>query len=170
MEVAQAVEVISYRDEFYPAGFRKLLALMMISAVVAIPPLFAWQHEPVERPARSFPTGRYAPRGAFLPDREPAGQRIAGAVLSGFKHLTIAFVVTLGLALYYPRSGFKRYSLLCGPLIAWLAPLCVAAYLAGRTEVFRFEIVLATIASALPGAALYVWLTWRKAQRQGMVW
>lgn len=170
MEVIEAAPIVSYRDEFYPSGFRKLFALLVIASATTLPPLFAWQSGSIDHPGASFPTGRFGPRGGFLPDRDPPGRGFLNTVWTVIKGVTKAVIVTAGLMLYYPRRGFKRYSLICGPVIAWLAPLCVAFYLAGRVEVFRFEIVLVALIGALPGAALYVWLTWRKAQRLGMVW
>jgi hypothetical protein len=166
---ADLVESVSYRDEFYPRGFRKVFALMLIAAVTVIPPLFAWQHEPAEPSGgRSFPTGRYAPRGGFLPERESPG--VLATVWTGIKRVTMIVITTAALMLYYPRRGFKRYALLCGPILAIVAPWAVGAYLQGRSEVFRFEIVLVAMAASLPGAFLYVFLTWRKAKRLGMVW
>jgi hypothetical protein len=168
-EEAFAVEPVSYRDEFRLRGLRKTLALMIIAAITTIPPVFAWQNEPAEAAgSRSFPTGRFAPRGGYLPDQEESG--FLTTVWTGFKRLLAIAITTAGLMLYYPRRGFKRYAVLAGPIIALSTPWILGAYLAGRQEVFRFEIVLVAMASALPGAAVYVWLTWRKGRKLGMVW
>ncbi len=34
----------------------------------------------------------------------------------------------------------------------------------------RIEIFLVSLVAMLPGIGLYVWLTWRKARRRGMMW
>jgi hypothetical protein len=164
-----AVETVSYRDEFYPRGFRKLFALLIIAGVTTLPPVIAWQNEPAEQ-AGGLPTGMYAPRGGFLPDGDEAAPGFLTRVWTGIKRLTAIAFTTAALMLYYPRRGFKRYALLCGPIIALAAPWVLAAYLSGRSEVFRFEIAMVAMAASLPGAALYVWLTWRKAKRLGMEW
>ncbi len=165
------VEIIRYRDEFYPGGFRKVFALMLVVAVTVLPQAFAWVATPIEQPgASSLPTGRFAPRGGFLPQREEPRPGRLQSIWNGIQRSFVVAVATIGFMMYYPRKGFKRHALLCGPLVAFLVPLCVSSYLQGRTEVFRAELVVVALIALSPGIALYVALTWRKARRLGMAW
>jgi len=163
------MEIVSYHDEFYPSGFRKFMAMLLVLSVTALPEVFSWVSSP-EPPARSMPSGRFSPRGGFLEEREGPARNILSTLWTITKRCFVMLVCTLGLMLYYPRSGFKRYSLLCGPILALTVPLVVSAYLSGRTEVFRAEILVVTLVSLVPGVGLYIFLTWRKAQSMGMVW
>lgn len=169
----EVLEPVRYRDEFSMYGLRKVLAGLLIAAATTLPPVIAWQH-PAADPPRSagFPSGRFAPRGGFLREREQpsTGRTILSWLAAAFRHTTVAVVTTLGLMLYYPRQGFKRYALLCGPLLAVIVPACLSAYLQGREEVYRVELVLVSMIASLPAIGLYVWLTWRKAKKLGMVW
>jgi hypothetical protein len=166
----ESIEIVRYRDEFYPAGFRKVFALVLVVSVTVLPELFSWVGTPVERPAARTPTGRFGPSGGFLPERQQPRSNVLHILWSFIKRSVVLLITTLGVALYYPRPGFKRYSLLCGPLIALIVPTCIAVYLQGRTEVFRAEILIVSLVALLPGIGLYVLLTWRKAQRLGMAW
>jgi hypothetical protein len=49
-------------------------------------------------------------------------------------------------------------------------PATIALYLRGRQEVYNVELAFVSFVAMLPGVGLYVLLTWRKAQRLGMVW
>ncbi|MFN3148352.1 hypothetical protein [Bremerella sp.] len=163
---------ISYSEEFYPHGVRKVLALMVMGSILVLPEMFAWGSAPSPAEvSRSFPTGMYRPRGGFI--REPSestASKVLGTIGSILKRVFIIGAVTIALMVYYPRAGFKRFALLCGPIIALLVPLAIATYLQGRQEVYRVEVVLVTLVAALPGAALYVWLTWMKAKKRGWQW
>ncbi|MCA9058723.1 MAG: hypothetical protein KDA85_09495 [Planctomycetaceae bacterium] len=169
-------DAVRYRHEFYPAGFRKLMAIMLITSVTVLPEVFSWVGPPEgESTINGIPTGRYAPRGGFLPgDSRPryaAPQTsFLKTVWTAVKRCFVVVVTTLGVVLYYPRRGFKRYALLCGPVIALLVPLVMSLYLRGRTEVFRAEILVVALIALSPGIGLYVLLTWRKAKRLGMEW
>jgi hypothetical protein len=63
----EIVEIIRYRDEFYPGGFRKIFALILVVAVTVLPEALSWVATPMEPPAASrMPTGRFRPSGGFL--------------------------------------------------------------------------------------------------------
>jgi hypothetical protein len=179
----ELVQPLSYREEFGLRGFRKMLAAMLILAVTVIPVLSAWQRGPAEEdaggafprgefgPRAGLPAGRFGPRRGMFAEREAGGgwnvlRVIWSAIVRGF----VIIATTLLLMLYYPASGFKRYALLAGPLIALLVPATIAMYLRGRQEVYNVELALVSCVAMLPGVGLYVLLTWRKAQRLGMVW
>ncbi|MCO6455574.1 MAG: hypothetical protein J5I93_09790 [Pirellulaceae bacterium] len=169
----EVLEPVRYRDEFSMYGWRKVLAGLLIAAATTIPPVIAWQHPAADPPPSSgFPSGRFPVRERFVRDRgQPStGSKILSWLAAAFRHTTVALVTTLGLMLYYPRQGFKRYALLCGPVLAIIVPACLSAYLQGREEVYRVELVLVSIIASLPAVGLYVWLTWRKGKRLGMVW
>lgn len=172
MEELVEADPVSYREEFYPNDLRKGLVLMAITFILVLPEVFAWGSgsTPVESP-RSFPSGAYRPRGGFI--REPSestASKIFNTIGSIVKRIFIIGAVTIALMVYYPRAGFKRFALLAGPIIAILVPLAIATYLQGREEVYRVELVFVTMLAALPGAALYVGLTWMKAKRLGWQW
>jgi hypothetical protein len=166
---------LHYRDEFYPSGFRKILAIMLVTAVTVLPEFFSWASPPRQEVSFGSPGARF-PSSRFSSDRfqEDSGGSTAGKVLGVvwriFKTGFVMVVATLGVMLYYPRPGFKRYALLCGPLIAIMVPLTLSLYLRGRTEIFRAEILVVSLVAAIPAIALYFYLTWRKAQRLGMEW
>lgn len=164
-------EFLRYRDEFYPGGFRKVFALMLVVAVTVLPEAFAWATAPIEHPgATGIPTGRFRPGGGFLPERETPRSGLLQTFWKVVSRGFVVFVATFGFMLYYPRRGFKRYGLLCGPLTAFVVPWCVSSYLQGRTEVFRAEVLVVALAALSPGVGLYIFLTWRKARRLGMEW
>jgi hypothetical protein len=166
----ELIEAVRYRDEFYPVGFRKLFALMLVVAVTVLPEVFSWVGTPVQQPGLGMPRGDLGARSRFLSEPEAEGTGLLATLGRILWRTFVVLVATFGLILYYPRSGFKRYALLCGPLIAFLVPACVAQYLEGRTEVFRAEVLVVTLLALAPGVGLYIWLTWRKAKRLGMVW
>ena len=165
------IEILRYRDEFYPSGFRKVFALMLIVSVTVLPGVFTWVGTPVKQDrATTTPSGQFRPSGGFLPERQEPLTGILELIWTVLKRCLAIFFTTLGVMMYYPSRGFKRYALLCGPLIAIVVPICLAVYLQGRTEVFRAEILLVSLLALSPGIGLYVYLTWRKAQRLGMEW
>ncbi|MGE3777187.1 MAG: hypothetical protein AB7F89_08390 [Pirellulaceae bacterium] len=165
------MEIVRYRDEFYPVGFRKLFALMLVSSVTVLPAVASWADTPVESATESrLPTGRFRPRGGFLRETEKPQPGVVSTLWGIVKRCFQVTVATLGVMLYYPRSGFKRYALLCGPFIAFFVPFVVGLYLRGRSEVFRAEIVVVALLALAPGVALYVLLTSRKARRMGIPW
>ena len=91
------------------------------------------------------------------------GQREArGATWLAFRTLLAAFGTAVGMAIYYPRRGFKRYALLCGPIIGVGSAALTSWWLTGRANVHRFEVVFAALLGAAPGVLLYVFLTRRK--------
>jgi len=140
----EPVEIKSFRDEFYPSGGRKVIAMLLIIAVTGFPALRQWE--------------TYA--------EYETTSRIWEVLRTAFT----MFVVTASLMLYYPSWGYKRYALLSGPMIALCIPWAVSSYLQGRTTVYRTEVAIVTLVAALPGAALYGYLCWRKARRRGMEW
>ncbi len=179
----EIVQPISYREEFGLRGFRKLLAAMLILAVTVIPSLSAWQRGPAAAddagafprgafgPRADFPAGRFGrPGGRFADQQAGGGWNVLGVIWSAMVRGFVTVATTLLLMLYYPASGFKRYALLAGPLIALLVPAAISLYLRGRQEVYNVELALVACVAMLPGVGLYVLLTWRKAQRLGMVW
>jgi hypothetical protein len=167
----EIVEIVRYRDEIYPAGFRKIFALMLLFSVTALPELFSWSEYPGEQsPAAGMPAGRFRPQGGFLSHHEEPKSSFLQKLWTFIKRSCVVLITIFAVMLYYPRSGFKRYALLCGPVFAFVVPFCVANYLQGRTEVYRGEIAAVSVLALAPGIALYVFLTWRKAQRLGMEW
>lgn len=167
----QASEPLSYREEFYPGGFRKTLAIALVVSVTALPTVFSWVGTPVDQDAAmNMPSGRFRPSGGLLPERETSSDSVFDRIWSTIKRAAVVFMTTIAFVLYYPRLGFKRYALLCGPLLAFIVPACIDMYLQGRVEVYRVEVALVMLAAMSPGVGLYMWLTWRKARRQGMVW
>jgi hypothetical protein len=184
--LAAEVEIdqpLSYREEFGLRGFRKMLAAMLILAVTVLPSLSAWQRGPAAAgdvgafpqrefgPRADFPAGRFGRRGGMVAERQPAAAwNVLGVIWSAMVRGFVIIATTLLLMLYYPASGFKRYTLLAGPLIALLVPATIALYLRGRQEVYNVELAFVSFVAMLPGVGLYVLLTWRKAQRLGMVW
>ena len=137
-----AGSLLSYHEEFYPHGLRKTLALLIIFGATVLPTMIAWEQSPIEEPgSASMPTGRFVPRGGFLPDRPQPSSGIGRWIAGVFTTLAVTF----GVVLYYPKSGFKRYAILCGPVMALCIPACLGAYLSGRVEVFRIEIMLVTL-------------------------
>lgn len=165
------VEFERYRDEFYPSGFRKIFAMLLVTSVVVLPELNAWRDSPAQRPSpMGMPSGRFRPSGGFLSEYSEPRPSLFQSVWSSIKRGFVTIVAIVGVMLYYPRTGFKRYALLVGPVFAFLVPVCVRLYLQDRTEVYSTEIVLVSLVAFLPGIALYAFLTWRKAQRLGMDW
>lgn len=167
----EILEFVRYRDEFYPSGFRKVLALLLVMSVTVMPEVFSWLNSPASPPAvSSLPTGRFHPSGGFLGNRDEPDSGALHTLWTFVKRSFVVIVATFGVMLYYPHSGFKRYALVCGPLMAFLVPPCIEWYLRGRTEVYRVELVLVSLVALLPGILLYIILTWRKARRLGMEW
>jgi hypothetical protein len=154
------IEVVRFRDEFGAYGIRKILALMIIAGVV-LWPVGQWlRGEP--QPAAGFRSGP--------PSRWAQAEEEPKVRVFSWRTIFTTIVVAFALMFYYPRWGYKRYALLAAPLIAFGAPWVLSWYLEDRTTVYRFEVVVAAWIGALPGAALYLWLAWRKARRRGMVW
>lgn len=167
----ETAEVLSYREEFSPNGLRKIIAMLMIATVTVLPPVVSWERSSGEEStARGMPTGRFAPGGGFLPEAPPPHVRALAWLGTVLWRLFTLAVTVVGLIIYYPRKGFKRYALVAAPILAFFVPAAVALYLHGRSEVFRVEVFLVTLVAAAPAVALYVYLTWRKARRLGMMW
>ena len=176
------LEPIRYRDEFYPVGLRKTLAIMLVTAVTVLPEFFAWANPPATASRATPSMGRSTHSMGRMPGsrfgsssmRAEPGESSLNSILSILWQVTktgfVMVVATAGVMLYYPHAGFKRYALLCGPLLAILVPLTLAMYLRGRTEIFRAEILVVSLIAMAPVVALYIFLTWRKAKRLGMDW
>lgn len=73
------------------------------------------------------------------------------------------------LALYYPRWGFKRFAILCGPIVGIGTMLLLSMYLFARTDVYKFEICIVAIIGALPGLLLYLLLVAWKFRRLALM-
>jgi hypothetical protein len=139
--------------------------------VTVLPATFTWVSQPVEQPGFArMPTSRFGSGGGYLSRRDEPRSNVLHIIWSVIKRSAVVVAATIGFMLYYPRQGFKRYALLCGPLAAFIVPWAVSSYLQGRTEVFRAELFVVALIALSPGIALYVFLTWRKAQRLGMAW
>lgn len=176
---------INVDDSLYPSGWRKTLAMLLFFATTTMPSVFVWQYPNRQPPipvgvsaVRPWegPTGRtwtytsQAPVGArsqmyisnFPSNKRPSPFRWLGS----FFRLSLAVLGgILSLALYYPFSGFKRFAVLCGPIVGLGSMIALGMYLFARTEVYRFEIAFAAICGALPGVALYAILVYTKANR-----
>ncbi|WP_425617428.1 hypothetical protein NA78x_001105 [Anatilimnocola sp. NA78] len=176
----------SVGDSLYPRGFRKTLAMVLFFVTATLPSVVFWQsedsppqpHGPVGfaamhpldgPPSRAFGPG---PRSFGVSHRHshygPAandGPSLMSWVGTFFRWSLAFFGGIFSLALYYPRWGFKRFALLCGPIAGLGAMMALAMYLFARTEVYRFEIVFASMFGALPGILLYALLVYAKASR-----
>lgn len=161
-------------EGLYPRGFRKFLALILFFAATTTPTVFLWQNPP-DSPAVSE-AGSFAPYPAppsRYPSHRPYGPQASSSsgstwwlLFCSFMQLSLAtFGGLFSLALYYPRSGFKRFALLCGPLVGLGTMFLLGIYLAARTNVYRFEIPLVAIVGAAPGLTMYVLLVSWKANR-----
>ncbi len=160
----------SFYLDFYPRGLRKFFAIFVIFVTTFLPVLTAWKAGPesAAQPVRAF-----GPR--FGNTRREAIGRSSSVVsrMPIFRTLLAMFGGALGLAIYYPRWGFKRYALLCGPILGLGSMWLVGWYLTGRTTVYRFETVFAALIGAFPGAALYVLLArrkWHKKNAAESIW
>jgi hypothetical protein len=165
-------------EGLYPRGFRKTIALLLFFVMTTMPTVFSWQNPPTS-PAASNSSGinsfepfpgppsrhfNHRPFGAAQQATPPS--RGWAYLLSSFLQLSLATIGgAFSLALYYPRSGFKRFALLCGPLVGLGTMFTLGLYLAARSEVYRFEICFASLVGAAPGLALYVLLVSWKANR-----
>jgi hypothetical protein len=151
----------TFYEDLYPRGFRKLLAIGIIFASSALPATYAWQHggDAVADPADHFGVPRgFAPPPRFGP--APPAARAEGVPLRRTFFAMLGSAI--GLVVYYPRRGFKRYALLCGPLIGLGTAILTTSWLTGRQHVHRAELVFAALLGGAPGALLYAWLARRK--------
>jgi hypothetical protein len=174
----------SIGEALYPRGLRKTMAMVLFFVTTTTPTVFLWQNPPAnpqpngpigiarfrslhEPPSRGFGGRSMTPGfGPGFAAPAPAPSRTASNWLTSFVQLFLATVGgALSLALYYPRWGFKRYAILCGPLVGLGTMFFLGVYLFARTEVYRFEIVFAAMIGAIPGLLLYVLLVVWKTQR-----
>jgi hypothetical protein len=150
----------SFYEDFYPRGFRKLLAVGVICLTSLVPAIVAWQREPENAPVQ-----RFGGPGGFSGLR-PGGfnklQNTAGSRLPIGRTVLAMFGGVFGLMIYCPRWGFKRYALVCGPILGLGSILVLNWYLTGRTKVYRFEAVFAALIGTLPAVAVYILLARRK--------
>ncbi|MBI3860991.1 MAG: hypothetical protein HY290_03765 [Planctomycetia bacterium] len=161
----------SFYEDFYPRGVRKFVAIGVICVTTLVPSVVAWKDGAGAVPQQSPAFGsRFGipGRGGNAPSPRPGipWSRIGRMLLS-------AFGGALGLAIYYPRWGFKRYALLCGPILGIGSIVVAEWYLTGRTRVYRFETVFTSLIGGLPGVVLYVLLArrkWRKKQPADTIW
>jgi hypothetical protein len=154
----------SFGQDFYPRGWLKVLAILLIFSTTLLPAVISWKNGPgrdLQMPSRfgpGFGSLRQAPAleaGQPVSSRLPIGQTILAVVGS-----------VVGLALYYPKWGFKRYALLAGPVLGIGAMYFLNGYLEGRQTVHRVEIVFGGLLGSLPGCLFYTWLARRKWRRK----
>jgi len=160
----------SFYEDLYPRGLRKLLAIGVICATTLLPAITAWKTgpEPVPQPGPAF-----GPRFGNSRRGTDGRTNSAGSTLPVGRTLLAMFGGALGLAIYYPRWGFKRFALLCGPVLGMGSMFVAGWYLSGRSTVYRFEVVFSALIGALPGVALYVALVrrkWHKKQAATTIW
>lgn len=180
----------SVGEALYPRGFRKTLAMILFFLVTTLPTVILWENTPVSQTplpgsagARGFggsgfgphdrfggsPGGRFQPSsfgGRFNSAPQASRNWSWSNILPPFAQVFLATVGgAFSLALYYPRSGFKRFAILCGPMLGFGSMSALALYLAARSEVYRFEICFVAIAGALPGLLVYLALVYWKTNR-----
>jgi hypothetical protein len=164
----------SFYSDFYPRGFRKFFAIGVICLTTLVPAVAAWKDAPGPIPPQGPAFGPRFPGPRGFPARQQGDQpSLVSRVLQAGRILLAAFGSILGLMIYYPRSGFKRYALLCGPALGIGSFLLLNWYLTGRVKVYRFEAVFAALLGGLPGVLLYIFLARRKwygRQRSEALW
>ncbi len=134
-----------------PGGFRKFLAIVLFMATVIFPVQSIWKDGGLDpEPVSRFPASTRFAQSTVKTPWYLWPLAITGGILS--------------LALYCPNWGCKRYALLCGPIAAIGAQMFLTYWLTGRTNVFRTEVVLISMAGAFPGIAIWAMLILRKAQ------
>jgi hypothetical protein len=160
----------SFYEDLYPRGLRKLFAIGLICATTLLPAITAWKAgpQPVPQPGPAFgPRFGTARRGSD--DRKNA----AAATLPIGRTMLAMLGGMLGLAIYFPRRGFKRCALLAGPVLGLGSMFVAGWYLSGRSTVYRFEAVFSALIGALPGVALYIALVrrkWHKRHSADTMW
>lgn len=167
----------SFYEDLYPRGFRKFLGISVVCLTSLIPALMHWKQgpDPNPQPAPAFGPHYSGHRGLAgpQPDRFSQPRKLVDTLLAIGRTLLAVLGGVLGLAIYYPRSGFKRFALLCGPILGIGSMMLAGWYLTGRTKVYRFEAVFAALIGAFPGIALYVLLVrrkWRKKHATETLW
>jgi len=152
---------LTFYDDFYPRGFRKFFAMGIIFLTSALPATYAWQHGPIQQPQNRH---AFPPRPPNRWVNQDGDGNLTGMPRSfSYKRMLLAmFCSMLGLMIYYPRWGFKRYALFCGPFIGWGTSVATSTWLIGRAEVYRVELVFAAMLGGIPGTIVYVLLARRK--------
>jgi len=160
----------SFYEDLYPRGLRKLFAIGLICATTLLPTITAWKAGP-EPALQAGPA--YGPRfGNARRGTDGRTHAPASTLPIGRTMLAVSGCM-LGLAIYYPRRGFKRFALLCGPVLGLGSMFVAGWYLSGRSTVYRFEAVFSALIGALPGVALYVALVrrkWHKRHSAETIW
>jgi hypothetical protein len=170
----EPVLVPQLRDELYPRGFRKLLGMILVMLATIFPAVNAWKNPPAVSPTRpSFgppPLGRIN-NTRFGRTAEKRSSFFSLNTAVSFFTKAMAFIMTaVGMMIYFPRSGFKRYALVAAVWLPIAVPWALSAYLSGRTSVYRSEIFLVSLTAAAPGLAMYVLLVAWAGKRRGWAW
>lgn len=170
-------EASSFYQDFYPRGLRKFCGIGIICLTSLIPALTVWKEGPEQVPlhqpafGRGFPGTRGFGRPAWGGNNEPQKSTIPWGLIG--RTLLASFGGVVGLAIYYPAWGFKRYALLCGPTLGLGSMMLLDWYLGGRTKIYRFEGVFAALIGAFPGVVLYALLArrkWHKKHPADAIW
>lgn len=141
---------------------RNTLGYLLFAISTILPTIAYWQsggdqvplHRPqwsVDRP-RSHPLGPWPGTG----ERSDTGTRVAVIAWWLVRAAFAALGTTIAMAVLLPYPGCKRFALLLGAPTGLAAMTASSLWLAGRTEVYRFEPVLAGIVGAIPTG--FLWL------------
>lgn len=145
-------------------GFRRYLAVMIFVGCIILPVESLWKDGKLETQENTT-TNRFGPRSARLAAAETPN---SGVKVTWYLWPIAVMGSMLALALYCPGWGFKRYALLCGPIVGIGALMFLSYWLTGRDKIYRFEPVLVAFAGAAPGIAIWTMLVLRKAEKKGL--
>lgn len=161
-------------------SFRNGLGYAVFFLVVTLPTVDSWQSgSEVERLSehpggrsqyltRNLPTwrdGRPSVREQMNRSWWPTTSRLMWL----FGKATLAMLgATVSLMILMPFRGCKRYAILFGPPTGLLVVTTVGLWLAGRTEIYRFEPVVIAVVAALPTTVPWFFCCkWAYASRIG---